>query len=72
MGPRLVRSLQGIGADLDSLAACLEEVADTPTDSTVSRDELVLCVAARSWAVDLRAIVAGIRTGLGAAAGEME
>ncbi len=37
------RSLDGIGADLDSLASCLEEVAEMPADSSVTRDELAPC-----------------------------
>ncbi len=66
------RSMAGIGADLDSLAACLEEVADTPAASTVTREDLAVCVAARSWAGELRAIVAGIRAGLGEGEGAVE
>ncbi len=60
----MARSLAGIGADLESLAACLEEVAETSADSTVSHEELALCVMARAWAGELQVIVTGIRTAL--------
>jgi hypothetical protein len=64
--------LGAIAADLDSLAACLVEVAEVPSDSRVSRGDLALCVAARKWAVDLGAVAAGIRAGLSADDGGAE
>ncbi len=56
--------LAAVADDLDSLAACLMEVAEAPAHATVSPEDLVLAVSARRWAVTISRIVTGIRAGL--------
>ncbi len=58
------RSMAGIVADLESLALCLAEVADTPTASSVTADDLALCADARRWAGTVAGMVAEIRLAL--------
>ena len=62
--------LAAIAEDLDSLAVCLTEVRDAPTDSRPSPAELVLCRQAGTWAETVRSVVAEIREALDA--GEVE
>jgi hypothetical protein len=63
--------LAAIAEDLDSLAACLTEVRDAPTDSRPSPTELVLCRQAGDWADTVCSVVAEIRGALAADGGEV-
>lgn len=66
-GADFVRTpLAAIADDLESLAACLEEVASAPTQTTVKPEELFLTVGAKGWAVTISGVVTGIRAGLDA------
>jgi hypothetical protein len=63
-------SLNAIAEDLESLAACLEEVANEPAESSVTREDLVLCRKAETWREAVRGIVLEIRRGIGTEAAE--
>lgn len=41
--------VEAVADDLDQLAACLQEIAASPTHSEVNESELVLCVDSSGW-----------------------